>query len=101
MKQRFAAVRVMGTCFLPPDIRSEWRPLYRQNTAKQRYKKDQSRTGQTGELYYRRYSGMTIVYMLIVGEEKVMTLEEVRAGIDAVDTQMKPLFLKRMECGNM
>ena len=28
-----------------------------------------------------------------------MTLEEVRAGIDAVDTQMKPLFLKRMECG--
>ena len=25
-----------------------------------------------------------------------MTLEEVRAGIDAVDTQMKPLFLKRM-----
>ena len=27
-----------------------------------------------------------------------MTLEEVRAGIDAVDTQMKPLFLKRMEC---
>ena len=28
-----------------------------------------------------------------------MTLEEVRAGIDAVDTQMKPLFLQRMECG--
>ena len=28
-----------------------------------------------------------------------MTLQEVRAGIDAVDTQMKPLFLKRMECG--
>lgn len=28
-----------------------------------------------------------------------MTLEEVRAGIDAVDTQIKPLFLKRMECG--
>ena len=28
-----------------------------------------------------------------------MTLEEVRAGMDAVDTQMKPLFLKRMECG--
>lgn len=28
-----------------------------------------------------------------------MTLEEVRAGIDAVDTQMKTLFLKRMECG--
>lgn len=26
-------------------------------------------------------------------------MEEVRAGIDAVDTQMKPLFLKRMECG--
>ena len=30
-----------------------------------------------------------------------MTLEEVRAGIDAVDTQMKPLFLKRMSVGNM
>ena len=30
----FAAVRVMGTC-LPPDIRPEWQPLYRQNTAKQ------------------------------------------------------------------
>ena len=28
-----------------------------------------------------------------------MTLEEVRAGIDAVDTQMKQLYLKRMECG--
>lgn len=28
-----------------------------------------------------------------------MTLEEVRAEIDAVDTQMKPLFLQRMECG--
>ena len=27
-----------------------------------------------------------------------MTLEEARADIDAVDTQMKPLFLKRMEC---
>ena len=28
-----------------------------------RYKKDQSRTGQTGEFYYRRYSGMPIVYV--------------------------------------
>ena len=36
---------------------------------------------------------------MIKREEKDMTLEEVRAGIDAVDTQMKPLFLKRMECG--
>ncbi len=27
-----------------------------------------------------------------------MTLEEARREIDAVDTQMKPLFLKRMEC---
>lgn len=27
-----------------------------------------------------------------------MTLEEVRVQIDDVDTQMKPLFLKRMEC---
>lgn len=27
-----------------------------------------------------------------------MTLEEIRVEIDAVDTQMKPLFLKRMEC---
>lgn len=27
-----------------------------------------------------------------------MTLEEVRVQIDAVDTQMKPLFMKRMEC---
>lgn len=27
-----------------------------------------------------------------------MTLEEIRMEIDAVDTQMKPLFLKRMEC---
>ena len=27
-----------------------------------------------------------------------MTLEEIRVQIDAVDTQMKPLFLKRMEC---
>lgn len=27
-----------------------------------------------------------------------MTLEEARAEIDSVDTQMKPLFLKRMEC---
>lgn len=27
-----------------------------------------------------------------------MTLEEARKEIDAVDTQMKPLFLKRMEC---
>lgn len=27
-----------------------------------------------------------------------MTLDEVRAGIDEVDSQMKPLFLKRMEC---
>lgn len=36
---------------------------------------------------------------MIRREEKDMTLEEVRAGIDAVDTQMKPLFLQRMECG--
>ena len=27
-----------------------------------------------------------------------MTLDEIRVEIDAVDTQMKPLFLKRMEC---
>lgn len=27
-----------------------------------------------------------------------MTLDEIRVQIDAVDTQMKPLFLKRMEC---
>ena len=27
-----------------------------------------------------------------------MTLEEVRKEIDAIDSQMKPLFLKRMEC---
>lgn len=27
-----------------------------------------------------------------------MTLDEVRVEIDAVDTQMKPLFLRRMEC---
>lgn len=27
-----------------------------------------------------------------------MTLEEARRDIDAVDTQMKPLFLKRMDC---
>lgn len=27
-----------------------------------------------------------------------MTLDEIRAEIDKVDTQMKPLFLKRMEC---
>lgn len=28
-----------------------------------------------------------------------MTLEEVRKEIDKIDTTMKPLFLKRMECG--
>lgn len=28
-----------------------------------------------------------------------MTLEEVRKEIDEIDTNMKPLFLKRMECG--
>ena len=27
-----------------------------------------------------------------------MTLEEIRKQIDAIDTQMKPLFLQRMEC---
>ena len=27
-----------------------------------------------------------------------MTLEEIRVEIDAVDTEMKPLFLRRMEC---
>lgn len=27
-----------------------------------------------------------------------MTLDEIRVQIDAVDTQMKPLFLQRMEC---
>lgn len=27
-----------------------------------------------------------------------MTLDEIRVQIDAVDTQMKPLFLERMEC---
>ena len=27
-----------------------------------------------------------------------MTLEEIRVQIDAIDRQMKPLFLKRMEC---
>lgn len=27
-----------------------------------------------------------------------MTLDEVRVQIDAVDTQMKPLFIRRMEC---
>ena len=27
-----------------------------------------------------------------------MTLDEIRVEIDAVDGQMKPLFLKRMEC---
>lgn len=27
-----------------------------------------------------------------------MTLDEIRMQIDAVDTQMKPLFVKRMEC---
>lgn len=27
-----------------------------------------------------------------------MTLDEIRAEIDAVDTRMKPLFLRRMEC---
>jgi len=31
-------------------------------------------------------------------EETAMSLEEIRAEIDALDTQMKPLFLKRMEC---
>lgn len=27
-----------------------------------------------------------------------MTLDEIRVQIDAIDTQMKPLFVKRMEC---
>ena len=28
-----------------------------------------------------------------------MTLEEVRNEIDEIDTNMKPLFLRRMKCG--
>ena len=28
-----------------------------------------------------------------------MTLEEVRNEIDEIDTNMKPLFLRRMQCG--
>ena len=27
-----------------------------------------------------------------------MTLDEIRVRIDAIDTQMKPLFVNRMEC---
>lgn len=30
-----------------------------------------------------------------------MTLEEVRVELDAIDTQIKPLFLKRMECAGV
>ncbi len=32
-------------------------------------------------------------------KEQAVSLEKVRERIDKVDTQMKPLFLKRMECG--
>ena len=32
-------------------------------------------------------------------EEIEMALKEVRKTIDEIDTQMKPLFLQRMECG--
>ena len=31
-------------------------------------------------------------------EKKAMTLEEIREEIDAIDRQMKALFIKRMDC---
>ena len=82
---------------MPPDIRPEWRTVVQAEYGEADIRKIRAELTDR-ELYCRRYSCRS--YMLIV-REKVMTLEEVRAGIDAVDTQMKPLFLKRMEVGNM